>query len=98
MALQERFHQPKFCLNTCNQSRKSCNSSLRNSSRPSFCLFAVSVGLWSGFPRSSSLTLPLLSAAGFSVPITESCVEDVEEEGVDDVEELVDKPGKKNGT
>ena len=51
-----------------------------------------------GFPRDSALTLPLLSVAGFSVPTTESCVEDVEEVGQDDVEQLVEKPGTTNGT
>ena len=41
---------------------------------------------------------PLLSAAGFSVPITESCDEDVGEIGVDDMQKLIDKPGTTNGT
>ena len=55
-------------------------------------------GLGNGFPRDSSLVIPLLSAAGFSRPITESCDEDVEEVGVGVVEELVDKPRTTNGT
>ena len=61
-------------------------------------MFSVFTGFGNGFPRDSALILPLLSVAGFSVPITESCDEDVEEVGVDDVEELVNKPGTTNGT
>ena len=65
-------------------------------------MFLVSVDKCSGFHRNSSLVLPLLSVAGFSVYLltsnTESCDADVEEVGVDDVEELVDKPGTTNGT
>ena len=57
-------------------------------------MFSFSVDLCSGFPRNSSLALPLLSVAGFSVYLltsnTASCDEDVG--GVGDVEELVDKP------
>ena len=34
----------------------------------------------------------------FSVLITVSCDEDVEEAGEDEVEELVDRPGTTNGT
>ena len=53
-----------------------------------------------GFP--SSLVLPHLSVAGFSVYLltsnTESYDEDVEEVGVDDVEEFVDKLVTTNGT
>ena len=52
--------------------------------------------------RNSSLILPLLSSTGFSVYLltsnTESCDEDVEEVGVDVVEELVDKPRTTNDT
>ena len=59
-------------------------------------MFSVSADLCSGFPRNSSLVLPLLSVAGFSV-IAVSCDEDVEEAGVDDAEELVDKPGTTKG-
>ena len=92
-----------FSLNSWSQSENSCNRSLCTSSRPSsFFLFSVSVGLCIGFPCSSSLVLPLLSGAGFSVYLstsnTESCDEDVEEIGVGVVEELVDKPGNTNGT
>ena len=56
------------------------------------------MGLCSGFPRSSSLVLPLLSGAGFSVYLPtsskkkESCDEDDEVISVGVVEELVDKP------
>ena len=64
-------------------------------------MFLVSVGLRIEFHLNSSLVLPLLSVAGFSVYLltsnTESCDEDVEEVGVDGVEELVDKPGTTNG-
>ena len=64
--------------------------------------FLVSVDLCSGFLRNSSLVLPLLSVAGFSVYLltsnTASCDEDVEDASVDDVKELADKPGTANGT
>ena len=63
------------------------------------CFWFLSVYA-AGFP--SSLVLPLLSVAGFSVYLltsnAESYDEDVEEVGVDDVEEFVDKPGTTNGT
>ena len=57
----------------------------------------------SGSPRSSSLALPLLSGAGFSVYLltsnTESCDEVDGEVGESVVEEeLADKPGTTNGT
>ena len=59
-----------------------------------YFVFSVSVGLCTGFPRSSSLVLPLLSGTGFSASRltsnTESCDEDVEDVGVGVVEELVD--------
>ena len=65
-------------------------------------MFSVSVDWCSGFPRSSSIVLPLLSGTGFSVYLlssnTESCDEDDDEVGVGVVEELVDKPGTTNGT
>ena len=89
----------KFSLNSCRQSSKSCNSSPCNSSSFSILfVFSVSAGSCNRFHRNSALILPLLSIAGFSVLITVSCDEDVEEVGVDDVEELVDKPGTTNGT
>ena len=92
-----------FSLKSCSQSGKSCNRSLCTSSRPSFLfLFSVSVGSCNGFPRSSSLVLPLLPGTGFSVyPLTsntESCDEDDDEVDVGVVEELEDKPGTTNGT
>ena len=92
----------KFSLNSCSQSGKSCNRSRCASSRPSFLfLFSVSVDSCSGFPRSSSLVLSLLSGTGFSLYLvtskTESCDEDDEEVGVDVMEELVDKPVTTNG-
>ena len=40
----------------------------------------------------------LVGAAGFSVPITESCDEDDDEIGAGVVEELVDKPGTMKST
>ena len=52
--------------------------------------------------RNSSLILPLLSSTGFSAYLltsnTQSCDEDVEEVGVDVVEELVVTPGTTSGT
>ena len=51
-----------------------------------------------GFPCDFSLTISLLSAAGFSMLIRSSCDEDVEEVGEYDVEERVDKPGITKGT
>ena len=74
-------------------------ASLCTSSSPS-CLFGFLffAGLGNGFPRDSSLVLPLPSAAGFSVPISESCDDDIEKVGADEVEELVDRPGTTNGT
>ena len=100
---KELLSSTKFSLNSCSQSRKSCNRSLCTSSRPPFLfLFSVFVDLCSGFVRNSSLVLPLLSGTGFSVYLltsnTESCDEDVEEVGVGVVEELIDKPGTTNGT
>ena len=54
----------------------------------------------SGFLRSSSLVLPLLSGTGFSVYLLssnkESCDEEVGEDTVE--EQLADKPGTTNGT
>ena len=93
----------KFPLNSGgSQSGKSCNRSLCTSSRPSF-LFVISVSVdeCSGFSRSSSLILPLLSGTGFSVYLstsnTESCDEDDEEVGVGVVEELAVAPRTTNG-
>ena len=80
---------------------KSCNRSRCTSSRLSFFLFRISVGLCIGFPCSSSLVLPLISSAGLSVYLltsnTESCYED-DEVGVGVVEELVGKPRTTNGS
>ena len=60
-------------------------------------MFSISSGFGNGSSRDSTLILPLLSAVGFSVSITESCNDDAEEVGVDDAEEFVDKPGTTNG-
>ena len=61
-------------------------------------MFSVSADPCGGFPRDSSLTVSLLSVAGFSVLPTVSCDEDVEETSEDEVEELVDIPGTTKGT
>ena len=54
-------------------------------------MFSVSVDLCTGFPRNSSLILPLLSGTGFLVYLlasnTESCDEDDGEVGEGVVEE-----------
>ena len=60
-------------------------------------MFSVSTDPRDEFHRDSSLILPLISVAGFSVLITVSCDEDVEEAAEDEVEELVGKPGTTNG-
>ena len=61
-------------------------------------MFSASADPRDGFPRDSSLIISLLSVAGFSVLITASCDEDVEEAGEDEEEELVDRSGTTNGT
>ena len=65
-------------------------------------MFLVSVDLCSGFLRSSSLELPLLSVSGFSVYLltshTKSFDEFSEEIVVDVVGELVEKTVTTNGT
>ena len=61
-------------------------------------MFSVSADPLDGFLRDSSLTISLLSVAGFSVQTTVSCDEDVEEAGEDEVEEPVERPGTTNGT
>ena len=61
-------------------------------------MFSVFAGSGNGFPRNSALILPLLSAAGFSVLVTQSCDEDDDDEGVGVAEELVDKPWTTNGS
>ena len=64
-------------------------------------MFLVSVDLCSGVLRNSSRTSHTsLVLDFFRVPVDvkyRACDEDVEEVGVDDVEELVDKPGTTNG-
>ena len=88
----EELSSTKFSLNSCSQFGNSCDISLCTSSdSPVLFLFSVSVGSCSGFPRSSSLVLPLLSGTGFSVDLltsnTESCDEDDGEAGEGVVEE-----------
>ena len=58
---------------------------------------SISVGSCHKFPRAdvSSLALSLLLVAGISMSFTVSCDED---EGVDEEEELMDKPSTTNGT
>ena len=92
----------KFSLKSCSHSSKSCDRfALYFFASSVLFWFSVSVGSCSGFPRSSSLVLPLLSGAGFWVYLltsnTESCDED-DEAGVGDVEELVGEPGTTNGS
>ena len=92
--LKKYFHRPKFSLNSCGKSGNSCEKSLCTSSDST----VVSVDSCSGFPRSSSLVLPLLSGTGFSVYLltsnTESCDEDDEEVGDGVVvEDLADNLG-----
>ena len=60
--------------------------------------FSISVDSCHEFPRAdeSPLAFSLLLVARISVSVTVSCEEDVGE--VDEVEELVDKPGTTNGT
>ena len=60
-------------------------------------MFSVSADPRDGFHRDSSLIISLLSVAGFSVLITVSCDEDVEEAVEEEVEELVDRPGTTSG-
>ena len=55
-------------------------------------MFSVSADPRDGFHRDSSLIVSLLSVAGFSVLITVSCDEDVEEAAEDEAEELADEP------
>ena len=89
----------KMCLNSCNQSGRSCDEFLRTSSLSSFLFgFSVSAGPCDEFPRTSSLILSPLVDAGCSVGVTVSCDEDVGEVGEDELEELVDRQGTTNGT
>ena len=103
VALKDYVHRPNSSK-SCSQSGRSCNRSLCTSSRPSFVfLCSVSVGLFSGFLRSSSMVLSLLSGTGLSVYLltsnAESFDEDDGEVGESVVEEeLADKPGTTNGT
>ena len=101
-ALLKKF-QTKFSLNSSSQSGNSSEKPLCTSDSPFLFLFSVSVGLCSGFHRSSPLVVPLLSGTGFSVYLltsnTESCDEDDGEVGEGAVEEeLADKPGTTSGT
>ena len=94
----ERSYPPDS-LKSCNHSGTSSNSSLCHSLSSSFLfVFSVFADPRDWFLRVSSLMISLLSVVGFSVPTTESCCEDVEELGQDEAEELVDRPGTKNGT
>ena len=59
--------------------------------------FSVSVGPRDKFPCTSSRIYSLLVAARCSVGATVTCDEDLEE-GEDELEEIVDRPGTTNGT
>ena len=59
--------------------------------------FSVSAGLRDKFPYTSLRIYSLLVSAGCSVGATVSCDEDLEE-GEDELEEIVDRPGTTNGT
>ena len=80
----------QFCLNSCSQSGKSCNSSSLCALSSSSILFgfSYSADFCNVFHRNSSLVLPLI-AARFPLPNTESSDEDVEEVGEDDVEKCL---------
>ena len=93
-ALKDYFHRP-VSENSCSQSGKSCNRSLCTSFASFIFIlgFSVSVDLCSGFPRNSSLVLPLLSGTGFSdvsANVKYRICDEDEEVGVGAVEELVD--------
>ena len=61
-------------------------------------MFSISADPRDGFPRDPSLIISFLSVEGFTVLITVSCGEDVDEASEDEVEELVDRPRTTNGT
>ena len=85
----EHSYPPDSHLKSWSHSGTSCNNSLRNSSSYSFLfVFSVSTDPRDGYPRNSSLVVSLLSVAGFSLLITVSYDEDVDEAGEDEVEEL----------
>ena len=100
MALKDNFHRPSFSLNS--PASHAIDRSVLLRVLHFYFVFSVSVDLCSGFPRSSSLVLPLLSGTGFSVYLltsnTASCDRDVEEVCVGVVQELIDKPGTTIGT
>ena len=88
----------RFPLKSCSHSGTSCNSSLRDSSASFYICFLFLLIPRDGFLRDSSFIVLLLSVAGFLVAIRESCDEDVEEAGEEEVHEVVDGSGKTNGT
>ena len=84
VALKDYVHRPNSLSNPV-ASPVSHARSLCTYSRPSFLfVFSVSAGSCNGFLRNSARIIPLPSIAGFSVLITESCDEDVEEVGEDE--------------
>ena len=100
-ALLKYFHQPNsLWIPVANQAPHAIY--LFVLSRVHHFYFSVSVDSCSGSPRSSSVVLPLLSGAGFSVYLltsnTESCDEDSEVSESVLEEELADEPGTTTGT
>ena len=89
----------RFSLNSCSHSGRSCDKFPCTSTSSSFLSgFSVSAGPRDRFACTYSLIFSLLVDAGWSVRVTLSFDEDVEEAGADEVEELVDRPGTTNGT
>ena len=86
------------CWNCYGQSGTPCNSPLGNPSSSFKFGFSISVDSCHDFPRAdeSSLAFELPLVTGISMSVTVSGDEDVGE--IDEVEELVDKPGTMNGT
>ena len=85
---------PRFSLNSCSHSGRSCDKFPRTSSLSSFLFgFSISAGPCDEFPRTSTLVLSLLSVAGSFVWVTVSCDEDVGEVGEGELEELVYRLG-----
>ena len=60
--------------------------------------FSISAGSCDGLTRAVLLVLSLLVDAGRNVRTTASCNSDVGEEGLAELKELVDTPGKTIGT
>ena len=78
VALKDYFHRPNFLWTLPASPASHARDHSCTSPSPFLFKFSVFACLGNGFPGNAALTLPLLSPAGFSVPITESCDEDVE--------------------